>query len=88
MTTHRRILGRSFAQQFFNGQQALLGNHGLPGVVANAIGEGVEYPPCSIQGFFLSLGDKGDHHGYLLPFFSSFQINPMGLLVGSSGIMS
>jgi len=53
MTSHGSILSRSFTQQGFNGYQAFLGNHRLPSVVADAVGEGVENAAGTVEGFFL-----------------------------------
>jgi hypothetical protein len=56
------------AQHFLDGIEAFLRYDGLPGIVADAVREGIEYPACFFEGVFFTLGDEGYHH-IKLPFF-------------------
>jgi hypothetical protein len=63
VTTNRSIFTGCFPQQLLNRYQAFIGYDCLPCPVADAIGKGIQYPPCFFEGFLFALGDEGDHHG-------------------------
>jgi hypothetical protein len=43
MATHSRAFAGGLAEHFFDCEQAVFGDQGLPGVIANTIGKGIEY---------------------------------------------
>ena len=55
------------AQVFLNRFQPFFRDDGLPGIVSDAVGTGIQYLARFFEGFLFTLGDEGHHHNGPFP---------------------